>query len=269
MDITKSKTALNGYKEEQLVCDDINKRIKNKLRTFVDKDDLHTGIIINKQNRKDLSNGKIKIKVKTYKYINKFKRTHNTSKIDITNGKINIQVKKCKKQQIGQINRGKIEDIIKHIPELNTIKKYLKGLCELPLLECGKLVDKSKERKKLNENNYSKDELKFFISVLNKNKRKIVKYALQKMKNEPKYLCGVEYNNNKRKKIIFYKINDVIDYICKNEFKIKKKETVVKLGDAFTFQRKGGDGGKKTSNDLQFKLIFCNLKIKEKILQNL
>ena len=57
------------------------------------------------------------------------------------------------------------------------------------------------------------------------------------------------------------KIQDIIDYLETLDFKISKRKTVVTLGDdsILSIQRKGGDGGKKGSNQLQVKLIVSKL----------
>ena len=60
-------------------------------------------------------------------------------------------------------------------------------------------------------------------------------------------------------------MEDVINYLSTQTFKIRKSGTVIELGTAFTFQRKGGDSAKKTANHIQFKLVFSNLNIKNKL----
>ena len=56
-----------------------------------------------------------------------------------------------------------------------------------------------------------------------------------------------------------YKMNDVIKYLNTQNFKIRKSGTVIELGNSFTIQRKGGDSGRKSSNQLQFKIIISSL----------
>ena len=65
------------------------------------------------------------------------------------------------------------------------------------------------------------------------------------------------------------KIQDIIDYLETLDFKISKRKTVVTLGDdsILSMQRKGGDGGKKGSNQLQVKLIVSKLLDKIQNLQ--
>ena len=83
--------------------------------------------------------------------------------------------------------------------------------------------------------------------------------------NQPKYICGVEYIGKKRHKLIIYKMDDVIKFFDNYKFMIRKSKTVIELGKALTLQRKGGDSGKKTSNQLQFKLVFSYLEIENKL----
>jgi len=47
---------------------------------------------------------------------------------------------------------------------------------------------------------------------------------------------------------------DIIDYIAEFPVRIRERGTVIEFGPAFTMQRKGGDSGNPTANQLQFKL---------------
>lgn len=242
LSLINSNTAKNGLKEEYNVIDDFNtnENLHKEFEKFIKKNIAKT--------------------------FSKF--TNNQSKIDICNTEnIYIQVKKYKKGQFGQIDRHWIHDIVNIIPSIKVIEPYLKNLCEYPLKECGIYVDKNKSIKKLNNTNYTTDELNIFIENINKNKKEILNYAFCGYGNvKPQYLCGIEYNkNNKRIKMLIFNINDILTYLEKFEFKIKKSETVIELGDCFTLQRKGGDCGKKASNQLQFKLIFSKLNINERL----
>ena len=240
--LINSNTAKNGYKEEEYVSNDLNNSegLQKVFENFIQK-----------------------------KYTNTFKKYHNNQcKIDINNDEnIFIQVKKFKKNQFGQLDRHWIHDITKEIPSMKNIEVILKKLCEYPLKECGKIVDKSKTIKKINISNYTQNEIDKFLENMNKIKKDLLNFAFCGCKDEqPQYFCGVEYDkNNKRNKIIIFNINDVITFLDKFEFKIKKSETVIDLGDCFTLQRKGGDGGKKSSNQLQIKLIFSKLIINNKL----
>lgn len=242
INIVKSDTAKNGYKEEDNVCNDLNNNveIKQLFENFIKK-----------------------------KYSITFKKYNgNKCKIDISNDEyIFIQVKKYKKNQFGQLDRHWISDIIKQIPDLKQIEKILIDMCEYPLKKCGKIIDKTKQIKKLNNDNYNNDELINLLNVLNNNKKIILEYVFLGNNNDiPQYICGIECDkNNNRKKMTIYNIQDVIKYLEQYNFIIKKSHTVLQLGNCISFQRKGGDNGDKSSNQLQTKLIFSNIDIKNKL----
>lgn len=85
--------------------------------------------------------------------------------------------------------------------------------------------------------------------------------------NVPKYICGIEYDNkNNRKSMIIYNIEDIIKYLEQYNFIIKKSHNVIELGNCISFQRKGGDNGNKSSNQLEIKLIFSNINIENKLI---
>lgn len=243
--VKKTKTngkeiAKNGLEEELLVVNDLNTNedIKAKFKKFIGEDNLGT-----------------------------FQKQSGNGKTDITDQKNKIQVKKHTKDCFGQLDRHWVKDIIKIIPELKSIEKYLIDLCELPLDVSGKKVDKSKSIKKLDGINYTKEQLDVFLDTLNKNKENILKimfYGVNEI-NKPNYLCGIEYVNGIRKKMTIYKMNDVIEHLMKFKFLIRKSATVVELGPCLTIQRKGGDSGKKGSNQMQFKLTFTKLNIPTKL----
>lgn len=240
LSLINSQTAKNGYKEENLVCSNLNNN--KELRDF---------LYINKM----LS--------KPFDYCSKIKGNH---KIDISsqNKILKAQIKKYKESAFQQLDRHKVNDLINYIPELNNIKDMLKKLCEIPLQKNKTHVNKKKGRVLLSTENYSNKELDQFINLLNKYTRKILEYAFYGNENEdkPDYLIGVEYIKgiNKRNKLVFFKISDIIDNLEKEKFKIKKSKSVISLGDNYiTLQRKGGDGGKKSSNDLAFKIIISKL----------
>jgi len=237
---TNSNTAKNGYKEEELVCNDLNTNIH--LRQLI-----------------------IEISGTIYQ---SFLRINNNIKCDIqsTNKLINVQVKKYKKNRFQHLDRHWVDDLIKNIPELKQIDYILKKLCEKPLLNNGFYVDTSHSIVKLCSSNYSQSILDNFIDELNKNKQKILNFAfLGTNKNiQPDYMIGSEYVNNKRIKLIIFKIKDILIYLESLNFKITKRKTVIQLGDdsIISLQRKGGDNGKKSGNQLQFKIIISKLQDK-------
>jgi len=232
----KSNTAKAGYCEEELAAADFNSsRIRKMIAEYTGNK--LTGI---------------------------FHRVTGINKTDITNSAgYNIQVKKYKTGQFGQVDRRWVSGLIESIPTLSPIAYLLNGLCESPLLPCGKMIDKTKTRKLLSTDNYSATELTYLIKVLNDNKKNILECIF--LGNNPKYspniLCGIEYIDNKRNNMTLYRMTDVIEYLAKQDFKITKSRSVISLGDCLTIQRKGGDGGKKSANNIQFKLVFSRLKI--------
>ena len=239
---TNSQTAKNGYKEEELVCNDLN----------------------NKSIKKDF----LKVGIKNY---NECRRITGNHKCDIQSHDkvLRAQVKKYKKGQFQQLDRHWISCLIKNIPELDEASQILKDLFEYPLLANGTHVDKSKNIKKLCNSNYSQKILDNFLDLLNKCKKQILEYAFygSNLEIQPEYLVGVEYDNLKRNKLVVFKIDDVIKYLQKLNFKISPRKTAILLGDngTISLQRKGGDSGNKSSNQLQIKFILSNLIDKDKV----
>lgn len=173
-------------------------------------------------------------------YVNQDKK----SKVDIKNDNWNFQVKKSKKGQFQQVSRGTVDNLINDLPELEPIKDLLKERCE--------------EKKEF------KPEL---LDTLNKNKRQIIEHALLGHGEKPDILCVTEWGkrNNKREKISFYEMGDVIESLMQYDFKIRNSKTVIELGPSFTFQRKGGDGGRQSANDIQFKIVPSLLEVKDPV----
>lgn len=242
-----SLTAKNGYKEEDLVCHDLNHNheLQNRINQI-------TGNIFDTCSRLPGSN-----------------------KTDIlsANTILSVQVKKFKHGQFQQLDRHWVDNLIEFIPELNSIKGLLKNMCEYPLLPNGTHVDKGASITKLCPTNYSKQILDSFTDTLNQHKRKILEYAFYGTDRHfsPDYLIGIEYINKKRTRLSFFKIESIINYLETLTFTIKKSKTVIALGDhnVITFQRKGGDKGKKSSNQLQFKIIVSSLKGHEEFIYTL
>ena len=232
---TNSQAAINGYKEEELVCIDLNN--ESIKQTFLPM----------------LGN---------YNECNRIAGNHKCD-IQSDNKKLRGQVKKYKKGQFQQLDRHWTSSLIKNIPELNEASQIIKDLFEYPLLPNETHVDKSKNIKKLCTSNYSQETLDNFLDLLNKCKKQILEYAFYGSNSEmqPEYLFGVEYVNGKRDKVVLFKIQDIINYLEKLYFKISPRKTAILLGDNSTIslQRKGGDSGKKSSNQLQIKLILSNL----------
>ena len=233
---TNSQTAKNGYIEEELVCKDLNTRVIKKALSPI------------------LGNN--------YSKCNRIIGNHKCD-IQSDNKILRAQVKRYKKGQFQQLDRHWISDFIKSIPELREVSQILKDLFEYPIMLNNTHIDRTKNIVKLCNSNYSQEILDNLIDLLNKYKRQILMYAFygNNSKIQPEYLFGVLYENGKRKKISLFRIIDVINYLEKLSFKISPKKTAILLGDngTISLQRKGGDSGKKSSNQLQIKLILSNL----------
>lgn len=226
-----SQTAKNGYKEEKKVCDDLLiTELRNTFSPILGND------------------------------YDECSRICGNHKCDIrsNNKKITGQVKRYTNGRFQQLDRHWVDDFIESIPQLIEASQILKDLFEYPLLPNGTHIDKSIPIKKLCTTNYSTEELTNLLILLNEHKRLILNYAFlgTNLEIQPEYLFGVEYINNKRDNIVLFKIKQMIDYAEKLDFKISPRKTVIILGDGIiSLQRKGGDGEKKYSNQLQIKLI--------------
>lgn len=238
LSVTNSNTAKNGYAEEEHVCVDFN--TNRDMREWF----------------------KILIPLT---YDDCFRSRGSSSKVDISskNGELTAQVKKYKQGQFQQLDRHWVDDFIKCVPSLEKIQPILKNWCEYKLLENGSHVDKTSPTIKLCTSNYGSETLSEFIKSLNINRRKILEYAFYGTNENcrPMYLIGVEYVKNSRNKMVVFRIQDIITYLDTQNFRIKNSKSVIALGDndAITLQRKGGDSGAKSSNQLQFKIIISAL----------
>tara|TARA_Y100000780_G_scaffold205743_1_gene200934 strand:- start:20118 stop:20876 length:759 start_codon:yes stop_codon:yes gene_type:complete len=228
--------AQNGLIEEQKVCLDLqNPIIKNRLST----------IIGNNYDKCTKVNGKHKCDIQSKNKI------------------LKCQIKKYKKNMFQQLDKNNISVLVNKIPELKDCEQILRGFCEYPLLPNKTHVDRSKTIKKMSTEFYTDEELKYFIKTLNDNRRKILNFVFfgSNIEMQPTYLVGVEYVKNKRTKIIAFEIKKIIEYLEKLEFKISLKKTTILLGDEriISFQRKGGDSNRKSSNKFQTKIILSKL----------
>jgi hypothetical protein len=160
-----------------------------------------------------------------------------------------------------------VNDLLEKIPKFKEIEKMLKNLCELPIDEKTGYCDRKQEIKKLNKSNYSKDELNNLINIIEKNKKDVIEYAFCGYEKEyiPNYFSISLYNTkNKRLKIIFWKMIDIINYLLDKKFKTFIREpnnTVIEISNGLTFQRKGGDNGRKQANNFQIKFVSSILPL--------
>lgn len=235
--ITGRNIALGGYQEEQNVCDDLNTP-GSPLREIIEE--------------------------KRGPVIGHFKKIRGHYKTDITNGVVNIQVKKFKKKQFQQVCRHWVEYIIEHIPNLKSVQSMLNGLCCIPLLEDG-TIDKSKKRIPLSSTHYTNEQLDDFLMALNENKVDILKFAFEghDIEYKPNFHAIAEYHGSVRKDVKLIETQEIIEYLKDFDFEIMKSKTVIKLGGVFSLQRKGGDAGRQTANQLQMKVDFTRIKLKQ------
>lgn len=163
-------------------------------------------------------------------------------KVDVTNGVINIQVKKSKPGQFQQVARGTVDNLVLKIPELDQVSDKLKERCVDK-----KLFDAS------------------ILETLNNNKQKIVEHAFLGYDKKPDILCVTEWNRGDtlRNQLHFMPMKQVVDSLLCYDFKLRKSGTVIELGPSFTIQRKGGDGGRTSANDIQFKIVPSLLNVKD------
>tara|TARA_A100001015_G_scaffold217529_1_gene244388 strand:- start:1188 stop:2159 length:972 start_codon:yes stop_codon:yes gene_type:complete len=230
---TGSSIAKSGFKEEELICKYLN---ENDICEILKN--------LNVPNRD--------------KQV--FKVIKGTSKVDVSDGVTKLQIKKyTRSAPPGQLDRHWTSDVIKVIPALEPIKPFLFGLCEKALCENDKnKCSKIKPVIKLCNSIYSEDELSLFIKTLNKNKKDLLDYVFlgTDKTTTPEFIIGVQYIGDNRDNITIYNISDVINILMKEDFEIRKSKTVFGLGKSLSFQRKGGDKGKKSANQLQCKFSF-------------
>lgn len=231
LSITNSKTAKNGYKEEQLVCDDLNnnRELRSLARDLLPPD---------------------------FDTCNKLK---GNSKIDIQSedGRFTAQVKKFKVKQFQQAARTKRTKFCEYIPVLKAFEPVFAGWLDHP---------NGKDRILLTEEFYTAKQLSDFVACLNENKEKIIMWIFLGCNPElsPEYFIGSEYAKEKgvnvRKGLLIYRIRDIIDSLLKEDFKIRKSGVVIALGNGvITLQRKGGGRSERRGSDLAAKIIISKL----------
>ena len=226
--ITMSNTAKNGYIEE------------HNLSFMMNYNDEFRKLLCEKTN-------------KTY---TSFTVSNDLSKTDIVSDtSIRMQVKKYTKNRFQQVDRHWVSSLTKSIPNLVSIQDILVKWLHIPLID-NKKIDKTKPKVKLSTAFYEQKELDLLIKVLNENKNSILSYAFEGTEDchKPEYLATVEHKNKVRHAISIYRISDVINYLMLYDFEITKGKTVISLGKTFSLQRKGGDSGRKSSNQLQMKI---------------
>jgi hypothetical protein len=194
-----------------------------------------------------------------------------SSKTDIVCGNINIQVKKTKKGQYGQVARQCIKNLIEYIPELKQVQYMLKDMCELPVVRIDgkKMCDKTSTVKRINNENYSESEIKDFLKIIEQNKKKILEYAfLGTCGDKYPELFVVSVHNKYKNSIVIWKTIDIINDIFEQKVNIWKGANIVEIGKSFYLQRKGGDSGKESANNFQFKLAPTLLNTQKAVIHD-
>ncbi len=231
LSVINSETAKNGYKEEQLICNDLkNPEIKKALYDIINQE------------------------------FNSCQTVGGTHKTDIQsdNKLLKIQCKKGKKGQFQQLFRKRLDGFMQKFPQINDCTDILTDVFEYPLTPCGKYVDKSIPLKKLDCQHYKETELKHLLESFNNNIEEILKFVLlgEDEDMKPNILIYSEYEDKIRKRIIAFKYTDIIQHLKTLKFHISPRKTGLRLKPkVLSIQRKGGDGGKKGSNQIQFKII--------------
>lgn len=232
-----SSTAKNGLKEEQDMVDMLN-----------GNDSMRESIAILLQGHID-----------THDVSNATLEKNGKIKSDFHVCGVGSSHKKTKEKQFQQIARHNVSLVVEAIPALVSVGDMLKGMCE---------KDADGQLKKLNTQNHSHAQLDNLVTLMETNKRAIFERFLQgnnETVSKPLLLSvSVFNNNNVRKQVFFVKMADVIEFFMKGKVSIRPRGTVIDFGNGFTFQRKGGDGGKPSANQCQFKIVPTFLRAIEK-----
>jgi hypothetical protein len=217
--------AIGGLRREKEICDLFNTNL-------VMRDVLRKKVFLNKIGKFGVVKG---------------------SKSDISDTFFNTcQSKKSTVMSFNQLHRCPISSLLKKLPQLKCINFMLGALCVKPLTKEG-VVDKNYKRLPLKSLYYRDKDLQFLLKILKKNKREILEYTFlgKNSKSGPKILV---ISGSTLDRLTFFAVKDIIEVLLAHEFKIRKSGTVIELGPWFTIQRKGGDKGLKSSNDIAFKL---------------
>lgn len=113
-------------------------------------------------------------------------------------------------------------------------------------------IKKAKDKRRMNMNEFSEIERKEVLTWLNKNKSLIVNDILKGRGQFAAEWMLVAQKISKNARWVLKSINEAINYFGNGDMLITKRG-VIHIG-RITMQRKGGDGGRKTANMLQFKI---------------
>jgi hypothetical protein len=172
---------------------------------------------------------------------------------DCEDSPLRVSVKKTKDGQFQQVHQTSLDRLIAFIPELLLHKDKLEKLFHLPIDATTNLCVKQSVVK-LDEDIY--DDLDDLIKIFKDNRRKIVEYVLCGNDDKPNILGVSMYVKSVSKQYIFHKMSDVIEFIMNDgDVCIRPSGTVIQIANCLTLQRKGGDSGRKSANNIQFKFV--------------
>lgn len=164
----------------------------------------------------------------------------------------NVQHKKTKSGQSQQLDRHWVRDLINHVPNLKPIEPMLKNLCEK------KGHDKTRKL-----DHYLPSERDHLLKMLEENKKSVLEYIFLGIDPDtrPDILSYSIFEAKIRKLIVFIRMEHVLEHYMKGTLSIRASETVTDFGNGLTFQRKGGDAGKESANQYQFKIVPTKLSV--------
>lgn len=229
-----AEIAKNGYKEEEKTKDFLLEKSTYINQQFKESFDLECN----------------------FKELNIIK---GTKKSDILSGNklLRIQIKKNTLTGFGQVKRISLDKLCNDIKGLKECKKNLESMIIRPILSTGKVDKKHKLMKEKTKTARQKDIL---LKTLSINKKEILKSCFEGYNKE--YIPNIYvFRIYDKKKIItrIFKTKDIINYLLNFDFFFGKNGTTFNLNNIFSIQRKGGDNGKPSSNDVQFKVKYNKL----------
>lgn len=180
----------------------------------------------------------------------------------------NLSVKKTNSDaDYNQIDKRWVKGYIEmwSIPkEIATMLKIFTGeISPLELLKEGKITKQkyegSKDKRRFFMDEFEKVNQVKIISFFKRNKILILADIIKgRGKFSADWILVTRYNKNKNETAwILADINKALSILGEGEVKISPRGSI-SIGKV-TLQRKGGDGGRKTSNMLQFKIRPCDL----------
>lgn len=180
-----------------------------------------------------------------------------TKKADLMDANnLGIQVK-ASKSNYGQVKRCNLNRFTQLFPQTLEIQYLLKGNFCLPFDNRGICV-KNHPRKYFTTQFYQEVQLTDMLNILENNKRRIIEDVF--LGRDKKFLPTLFMVIANSKTLIIWKTSDIIDQLCLEKWEIGNRGATIQLSSRnFSLQRKGGDSGRKSANDLQFKLRPCHL----------